>query len=212
MQRKATIAIMNENMTPPSQFRTSKKRSNTGAPSEAEDSFTGFQLFAEVAADIMKKAVEPILSLIEAMSKRLDTYRDDLQEIKTKASNPITLPEIKVMSEPTPPTSTQIVRRLAMPNLAKVGALSYAQAAANSPLPPTNIRNINIMGTPQEVQKKFAMLRKDNLFSDVPLKSVRAKGEANLTFKCADQASGQAMSDRIVEKYGPSVIVKQVEG
>lgn len=103
------------------------------------------------------------------------------------------LPELRI---PTTPRNAITPRpnkpRLSRKDEARINTLSYAQAIALAAMPPENIRNVSIVGETAEATKIANALRKDNLFSDMPINAVNSKGPTNLTFKCNDKESAKA--------------------
>lgn len=178
-----------------------------------DDSFAGFVTNKETILDIMTTSMAPFLSKFDDIMKKQSDFANKIENLQTQiAQRPIAQPE------PTPTVAaTSTVNTLNKNQKAKTKAklasdnLSYAQAVANSHLPPQNIKNINIVGTPAEVINISNALKKDNFFAEIPLKSVKAKGSANLTLKCPDPESANQLAKTISEKYGKNIVVKDVK-
>lgn len=115
----------------------------------------------------------------------------------------MTKPPVVVNSTPTETISEQ--KQPLAKSLTKAEKLSltllYAHAVAKATTVPENIRNINIIGTPEETSKISTLLRKENLFADLPL-LIKPKGKVNFTYKCDDPATADTIAQKLTEKYG----------
>lgn len=89
--------------------------------------------------------------------------------------------------------------------------MSYAAALTKSTIRPDVIRNINIMGTPEEVKTIIQDLREGTHISGAGIASVKPKGKTNitLTFNNADEA--QKTEDLLNDIYRNKLVVKKVQ-
>lgn len=189
----------------------SKKRRKPDELVEQEDSFLGFQNKESMITSI-KEAFAPFFNRMEDLSKRQDTLTNSINDIQSKLTN---INQIANQSTKNDNIQTQQVSS-AQQNQApkkkekskereKIDGMTYAQALAKAPMPVQCIKNLSIMGKPEEITHITNSLKMDNVFTDIPIKAVKSKGKANITLKCNDPASAQMVAESIKNKYGESV-------
>lgn len=184
-----------------------------------DETFSGFSVNKEIATEIIHQAVLPFMDTLKTFQRQLDDQATVLSELRrTIQARPITQVQIPVIPElriPTTPRNVPTPRitksRLSKKDEARIKTLSYAQALALAPMPADNIRNISIKGESQEAEKIASTLRKDNLFSDMPINSINAKGLTNLTYKCDDSDTAKAIAEKLQEKYNGKITVSPVK-
>lgn len=89
---------------------------------------------------------------------------------------------------------------------------TYAQALQASKTPIETIRNINVVGTPQQMDDTIQKLRFDESFStNSGIRSVKQKGGYSLTVKCVNEEEALKVEKQIRERYVGVVEVKTVD-
>lgn len=173
-----------------------------------EQSFEGFPQ-PIIVEETITKMLEPVLKMFAEMSKRQDELTASIRELTAssqKAVKTVTETITENVKKPTLP-----VAQTSAPPSKKKLVMSYAEALAKSSFTPSHIRNINLNGTPEEIEKVSQLLRKDNLFAEMNLKSIKPKGKVNYTFKCADPKMAAQVTEKLTEKYGKVLQVKSIQ-
>lgn len=140
----------------------------------------------------LHKTVEH-LSKSRATSPVNNSLNDSLTSPRGGAQNV----NINVMSRSQQPIRTQ--------NQQIHNALSYAQALAASKFPTQSIRNIRIMGEPDEANATAQALKKDRQFTANNIRDVSFKSPHNLTVKCKSADDAIKLEAELQAKYGDSV-------
>lgn len=158
----------------------SSKQANKRARNEEDlndgnlnDTFSGFNFTKEIAIEIVKQAVAPLIDTMQSFNRRLDEQAAMINEFRQNhQTQHLQFPQLPQTRAPTTPRNAPNLptkSRLSKKDEAKINMLSYAQAVALAALPPQNIRNISIKGDNAEALKVATALRKDNLFAELPI-------------------------------------------
>lgn len=83
--------------------------------------------------------------------------------------------------------------------------ITYAQALLSSKIPAAAIRNVRIMGTPDEATATAATLRKDQEFAGANIREIAQKGQYNLTIKCRSGEDAEKVEKELKERYKDKV-------
>lgn len=124
------------------------------------------------------------------------------------------LPRIQRSSTPAPGNRARSTSRknVELPdNKPKQVKMSYAAALTKSTIRPDVIRNVNILGTPDEVKLILQDLREGTHIKGAGIASVKPKGKTNLTltFNNADEA--QKTEEILNNAFRDKLIVKKVQ-
>lgn len=89
--------------------------------------------------------------------------------------------------------------------------LSYAQAVSKSPIPADAIRNVTVNGTTEQMEIIVNKIKRDKIAVDAQLKSIKAKGKYNFTYKCTDAATADKFEEELRQKYKDEITVSKVK-
>lgn len=64
---------------------------------------------------------------------------------------------------------------------------------------------------PQEMEVISYKIKRDKITTDAQLKSIKAKGKFNFTFKCADAQTAEKVELEVKQQYKDSITISKVE-
>lgn len=193
--------------------QSGRKRKNLDQLDDGE--LLGFGNNKEQIIELMKEAVSPFIIQMDFLAQRQDELNISIKELQTNIASIKNLPlqnqsiDFPVLQMPQKNIQNP-QRQMKSKQPTASDNLSYAQAVANASTQIGAIKNLNIMGTKDEIAHITTALKKDNIFSTFAVKAVKSKGKANITIKCADPDSANAVSEQISKKYGKAIVVKDV--
>lgn len=90
-------------------------------------------------------------------------------------------------------------------------AMSYAAALTKSTIRPDVIRNINVLGSPEEVKTIMQDLKEGTHITGPGIASVKPKGKANITLTFNNPDEAQKTEDILNNLYRDKLVVKKVQ-
>lgn len=186
------------------------KRQRTDSDMEVSDSETEEVGVAEILFKFMRKTddkIDKIMNLLSAKPVHAQATRTVIVANEAQGQ-----PRSRSVSRTRYASQKRTTLARSVSRGPQRGGVTYAQALQASRTPVDVIRNINVIGTPEEMEKTIQKLRFDDAFADnAGLRSVKHKGAYSLTLKCTTEEEATKIEEQIQTRYPLSVQVKPVE-
>lgn len=154
---------------------------------------------------------------IEESQRQMAEAMEQIRAALITNSPSITMPQFSRPQRSVTPAQTTRARSLSrksvqLPdNKPKTVKMSYAAALLKSTIRPDVIRNVNILGTPEEVRAILLDLREGTAIKGSGIASVKPKGKTNLTLTFNNTEEAQKTEDLLNLTYQDKLLVKKVQ-
>lgn len=142
-----------------------------------------------ISTNIMESAIARQSEVFMQLFNKLETRQAEMATaIDHIYQNTSTTPSVRFAPNDMAPTSLPHLHVLihVIFGANQAATISYAMALAKSTTSPESIRNLFILGTPEECANGVANLRRDTLCAESRIKSIKDRGQNNMTIKFAN--------------------------